>query len=247
MELPSKGLAYPKDNPLSSGKIQMKYMTAKEEDILTSVNLIKKGTVLDELFKSLIISPINYNDLIVGDKNAIMIASRILGYGADYRFEVTCPNCGAKNQMNVNLSDLGENKFDEDTLSKMGTDGFIDWELPASKRKIKFILATHKIEKAVQRELDARRKINKSGVNPEITTRLKHMIVSVDDNEDKKYITNFVDNEFLSRDSYALREYINTVQPDVNFNIDFECSECDHTATLALPIDAGFFWPKSNQ
>ncbi len=247
VELPSKGLCYPKDNPLSSGKIQMKYMTAKEEDILTSVNLIRKGTVLDELFKSLIITPINYNDLIVGDKNAIMIASRILGYGSDYRFFATCPACGAKNEMSVNLSDLGESKFDESILSNMGEHGFLEWELPASKRKLQFTLVTHKIEKAVQKEIEARRKVVKNGVDPEITTRFKHMITSVDGNDEKKYISNFVENEFLSRDSYAFREYINTIQPDVDFNINLECSECGHNATLALPIDAGFFWPRSDK
>ena len=245
VELPSKGLCYPKDNPLSSGKIQMKYMTAKEEDILSSANLIRKGTVLDELFKSLIITPINYNDLIVGDKNAIMIASRILGYGADYRFDALCPACGAKNTMSVNLSDLGESTFDENILSQAGENGFIEWELPASKRKIQFGLVTHKIEKAVQKEILARRKMNKNGVDPEITTRFKHMISAVDGNDEKKYISNFVDNEFLSRDSFAFREFINSIQPDVDFNINFECSECGHTATLALPIDAGFFWPRS--
>ena len=245
VELPSKGLCYPKDNPLSTGIIDMKYMTAKEEDILTSVNLIKKGTVLDELFKSLIMSPINYNDLIIGDKNAIMIASRILGYGADYRFSVTCPSCSSKDEMSVNLSNLGESSFDEDVLSAIGKNGFIEWELPTSKRKIQFQLVTHKIEKAVQREIDAKRKISKSGIDPEITTRLKYMITSVDDNDDKKYISNFVDNEFLSRDSYSFREYIKNIQPDVDFNVNFECSSCNHTATMALPIDAGFFWPKS--
>ena len=246
VELPSKGLCYPKDNPLSTGVIDMKYMTAKEEDILTSANLIRKGTVLDELFKSFILSPINYNDLIVGDKNAIMIASRILGYGSEYRFTATCPACLHKNEMVVNLSELGENSYDVDALAGLGENGYIEFELPASKRKIQFVLVTHKIEKTVQREIEARRKVVKNGIDPEITTRFKHMITAVDGNDEKKYISNFVENEFLSRDSFAFREYVQSVQPDVDFNINFECSECGHTATLALPIDAGFFWPRSN-
>ena len=123
----------------------------------------------------------------------------------------------------------------------MGTDGFIDWELPASKRKIKFILATHKIEKAVQRELDARRKINKSGVNPEITTRLKHMIVSVDDNEDKKYITNFVDNEFLSIDSIEFRRHMLKRTPDVDMSTFVEIDGKETLVTI--PVTVRFFWP----
>ncbi len=246
VELPSKGLCYPKNNPLSSGKIEMKYMTAKEEDILTSANLIRKGVVLDKLFQSLIVSPVDYNDLIIGDKNAIMIASRVLGYGSEYRFETLCPSCGAKNQVSINLSDLGENKFDEAALSLMGTNGELEFELPASKRKITFILATHRIEDAVMREMNARKKMHKEGVTPEITTRFKHMILSVDGNDEKKYVHNFVENEFLSRDSFAFREHIGKIQPDVDFNINFECSECGHNATLALPIDAGFFWPKTD-
>jgi hypothetical protein len=88
IELPSKGLVYPNDNPLSSGKVEMKYMTAKEEDILTNQAYIRKGTVLDKLLKSLIIDKkINIDDLIVGDKNSLLIASRILGYGKEYKFE----------------------------------------------------------------------------------------------------------------------------------------------------------------
>ena len=92
IDLPSKGLIYPSDNPLSSGKIEMKYMTAKEEDILTNQNYIQKGIVLDKLLQALIVSKINYSDLIVGDKNAIMVAARVLGYGKDYEFEYNGQN-----------------------------------------------------------------------------------------------------------------------------------------------------------
>ena len=87
VDLPSKGLVYPESNPLSTGKVEMKYMTAREEDILTNQNYISKGTVLDELIKSLIVSDVKYEDMIVGDKNALLVAARILGYGKDYKFE----------------------------------------------------------------------------------------------------------------------------------------------------------------
>jgi hypothetical protein len=86
VELPSKGLLYPEDSELAKGIVEIKYMTAKEEDILTNQSYIKNGTVLDKLMKSLIVSKINYDDLLIGDKNAIMVASRILGYGAEYTF-----------------------------------------------------------------------------------------------------------------------------------------------------------------
>ena len=91
--MPSKGHFYPSDNPLSSGQVEIKYMTAKEEDILTSANLIQKGIVLDKLLQALIVSEgVNLDDVLIGDKNAIMIASRILAYGKDYKFEYTDPS-----------------------------------------------------------------------------------------------------------------------------------------------------------
>ncbi len=245
VELPSKGLGYSKENLLSSGKVEMKYMTAKEEDILTSVNLIRKGTVLDKLFQSLIVSPINYNDLLIGDKNAIMVASRILGYGSEYQYDSVCPSCGAKNRQDLNLSELKNTEFDEGVLSLLGANGYLDWELPASKRKITFIIPTHLVEEKVRREMDARQKINKGGVNPEITTRFKHMILSVDGNDDKKHVHSFIENEFLSRDSLAFRQYLKNIQPDIDFNVEVTCKECGHTGGAPLQIDAGFFWPES--
>ena len=81
IDLPSGGKLYPQDSPLSSGKIEIKYMTAKEEDILTSANLIKKGVVIDRLLDSIIVTEgVGIDDLILGDKNAIMVAARILAY-----------------------------------------------------------------------------------------------------------------------------------------------------------------------
>ena len=124
VELPSKGLVYPEDNPLSSGKIEMKYMTAKEEDILTNENLIKNGTVLDKLLQSVIVSDINYNDLIIGDKNAILVAARILGYGKDYTFEYN------NEQVTIDLSDL-QLKYLDETIIEKGVNQF-SFTLPHS-------------------------------------------------------------------------------------------------------------------
>ena len=116
IELPSKGLLYPKDNPLSSGKVEMKYMTAKEEDILTTQSYIKQGVVLDKLFKALIVSngdgmPVKYDDILVGDKNAVMIAARVLGYGKDYEIEVESPS-GVKQKETIDLTDIKDKEFD---------------------------------------------------------------------------------------------------------------------------------------
>ena len=179
VELPSKGLVYPEDNPLSSGQIEMKYMTAKEEDILTNQNYINNGTVIDELLKSLIITKINYNDLIVGDKNAIMIAARVLGYGKDYSF--TYDN----DEQVVDLSLLEPTDFDESLYSK-GKNEF-SFTLPTSNIDITYKLLTHGDDKKIANEIKGLKKLNKLS-SPELSTRLKHMLLSVNGDVEKKTI-----------------------------------------------------------
>ena len=230
VELPSKGLIYPKDNPLSSGKIEMKYMTAKEEDILTNQSYIQKGTVLDKLMKSLIISKINYDELLIGDKNVIMVAARILGYGKDYSFSVLGED------HTVDLSTL-ENKPLNKELFKDGENNF-EFTLPHSGNKVTFKLLTHKDEQDISRELEGLKKINKDN-SPELTTRLKHLITSVEGKTEKKDIREFVDNYLLARDSRALREYIKEIQPDVDLTF-FPTGESNR---INIPIGVSFFWP----
>ena len=171
VDLPSKGYFYFDGHPLSSGKVEVKYMTAKEEDILTSTNLIEQGIVIDKLLESLIVDKnIKVDDLLIGDKNAIMIAARILGYGKDYEF---------------NLRDT------------------------------------------------------------EYKSDLKHIITSVDGNSEISYINNFVDNEFLSRDSLEFRKYLNSITPDIDMNATAIDSEGKETEVV-IPITVRFFWPSSN-
>ena len=152
IELPSKGLIYPEDNPLSSGKIEMKYMTAKEEDILSNQSYIQNGTVLDKLLKALIVSKVNYNDLIVGDKNAVMIAARILGYGKDYKFEYK------GEEVEVDLSILENKEFDESSITR-GVNEF-KYTLPNSGTEITYKLLSHKDEMVIEAELKGLKKIN---------------------------------------------------------------------------------------
>ena len=130
VDLPSKGLVYPKDNPLSSGKVEMKYMTAKEEDILTNQNYIANGTVIDKLIKSLIVSKVDYNDLLIGDKNALLIAARILGYGKDYSFQYKGET------VKVDLTKVEDKVLDE-SLFKEGKNEF-PFTLPTSKKEVTF-------------------------------------------------------------------------------------------------------------
>ena len=233
VSLPSKGLFYSKDNPLSSGQVEIKYMTAKEEDILTNANYINDGTVLDKLMKSLIVSDINYNDLLIGDKNAIMIAARILGYGAEYTFKY-----GGKSET-MDLSSIQNKPLDESLYTK-GINEF-QYTLPTSGNEITFKILTHNDEIKINQELEGLKKIN-SDNSPELTTRLKYMITSVNGDKEFKTIREFVDKAFLARDARAFREYINKIQPDV----DLTFFPSGSTKSISLPIGINFFWPDVN-
>ena len=240
--LPSKGLLYPEDSPLRSGTIELKYMTAAEEDILTTQSLIKQGVVLDKLFQALIVTPIKYNDLIGADKDAIMIAARILGYGKMYDATCTCPECDKESKTSFDLNTLKEKEFDIQKAEMINANEF-KFILPASGREVIFKLLTHGDEKKIQLELENLKKTNKSGISKDLTTRLKYIIISVDGNEDKKYISEFVDNELFAQDSRGLREHIKTISPGVDFNVDFTCQECFFEGKLNLPVGVDFFWP----
>ena len=237
IELPSKGLIYPKDNPLSSGKIEMKYMTAKEEDILTNANYIQKGIVLDKLIESLIVSKINYNDLIVGDKNALLVAARVLGYGKDYEFRAINPTTKQQEDFSVDLSTLKDKNINPKDLKEEGVNEF-DFTLPHSKTLVSFKLLSHLDEKSIEREIKGLQKINKES-NPQTTTRLKYLITSVDGDREKKTIREFIDTYLLARDTRSLREEVRRIAPDVElvYNSD------DVEEGIDIPIDTSFFWP----
>jgi hypothetical protein len=238
VSLPSKGLLYPKDSPLSKGEIEMKYMTAREEDILTNSNFIKNGTVIDKLLQSLIVTPINYDDLLIGDKNAILIAARILGYGAEYAFKYTNER-GQELEAKVDLSTLEEKPIDE-SLFKAGTNEFT-FSLPKSGNTISFKLLTHGDEKKIEAEIKGLKKINPNG-SFDVTTRLKYMITSVNSDREQKAIRDFIDNYMLAPDARALREYYAKVQPDIEMKFTPE-DESYTGEGIAIPISLNFFWP----
>jgi hypothetical protein len=230
IDLPSKGLLYPEDSELAKGTLEMKYMTAKEEDILTNQSYIKNGTVLDKLMKSLIVSKINFDDLLIGDKNAIMVSARILGYGSEYSFEHNGET------QTIDLSSL-ENKPLKEELYKNRLNEF-EFTLPHSKNSVTFKLLTHKDEQDISRELEGLKKINKDS-STELSTRLKYLITSVEGSREKKDIREFVENYFLAKDSRALREYIKEIQPDVDLTF-FPDNGSDR---ISIPIGVSFFWP----
>ena len=239
--LPSKGLVYDETNPLASGEVTIKLMTAKEEDILTSTNFIKKGIQLDKLLESIVVEPgVNINDLVIGDKNAILISSRILAYGTDYPVTIANPDeRGERLEIIVDLSKIKVKEVDESILNRQNEYDFI---LPISKTPIKFKLITHGDEVAINRDTEASEKVTKQ--SNEITTRWRRIIVEVDGNRDTGHINNFVTNRLLAGDSKALRKHIVTISPDLDLTFDYESPVTGDTEALKIPFGIDFFYPR---
>ena len=229
VELPSKGLVYPESNPLSSGKIEIKYMTAKEEDILSNQAYIQNGTVLDKLLESVIVSKVNLKDLILGDKNAVLIATRILGYGANYKV-----NINGKSQ-DIDLSQLENKPFDGSDM--IGGKNEFSFKLPTNDTVITYKILDGHDEVKIDKELKGLKKINRNA-SPEASTRLKYTILSVNGDSERKTVREFVDNYFLARDARAFRDHLRQTQPDVDLNVFLDSGE-----EVTVPIGLNFFWP----
>ena len=232
VDLPSKGKFYPEGHPLSSGTVEMKYMTAKEEDILTNQNYISKGIVIDKLLQSLLVTEFNYDDLLIGDKNAIMVAARILSYGKDYDIEYN----GQK--ITVDLSEVKEKVTDD---AKPNESGDFTFTLPKSGNEVTFKLLTHGDDKKIDREVEGLKKINRDNVTS-MSTRLKHLITSVNGDRETSTVRQFVDQGLLAADARALREEYARVQPDIDFKV-YHVDENGVGEDIDVPVTVNFFWP----
>ena len=241
LSLPSQGLLYPEDSPLRSGTIDVKYMTAKEEDILTSTNLIQQGVVVSKLLESIIANPkVKLDDMLIGDKNAIMVGTRILGYGKDYGITLTDPDTNERVEHVVDLTKL-ENKTIDVKWYENGNN--FEYTLPNSKRVLTFKLLTHGDEKKISEIQKDYEKLEKlTGVSTELTTRFKYQIQSVDGNNDQKFIDNFVDNEFLALDTREFRKHLLLINPDIELKFDYT-SQTGNLHKLDVPLGIDFFWP----
>ena len=236
IDLPSGGKVYIKDSPLSSGKLELKYMTTREEDILMSENLIKKGVVIDKLLDSLIVTKgVKQQDLVLGDKNAVLVAARILAYGPEYTAEVTNP----KNQEETvsHTFDLSQCPFKELPKDVDYTDNSFNYTTHIGKNKIKFRLLTGKEEALIEKDL---KQSAKYGYSTDITTRLRYTITEVDGDSKPETITEFTQN-LLARDSVALRKYIADISPDIDLTSEIEIG--GETVSVSIPLTVAFFWP----
>jgi hypothetical protein len=239
ISLPSKGLCYPESSPLSKGEITIKLMTAKEEDILTSTNLVRKGIHLDKLLESVVVeSGVNINDLLVGDKNAILITSRLLAFGSDYEVTINDPEANEPVKVTVDLSKIKIKEIDE---SRLNRNNEYEYTLPNSKTNIRFRLLTHGDELAINKDIEALQKTTKA--SNEITSRYRRIITEVDGNRDIGYISNYVSNRLLAGDSKSLRKEISKLSPDLDLKFDYESPFTGEKEALRIPFGVDFFYP----
>jgi hypothetical protein len=240
ISLPSQGKCYPESNPLSKGTVEIKYMTAREEEILASQNLVRRGVVIDKLFESIIVEKdINIDDIVLGDKNAILLATRILGYGPEYKIQAT-NSLGDTQEVIVDLGKVQTKEIDFELLS---SENKYKFTTPHGKDELEFKILTHGDESKIDADIKALQRLNKGSVSAELTTRYRYMILSVNGESDTKTMTNFINNKFITRDTKAFREYIAKITPDINMEFDFEDDQTGEVEVRTIPMGVGFFWP----
>ena len=241
--LPSKGRIYPSDSPLYGQEaLEIRPMTAREEDILTSRAYIKKGNVISKLIESCLVDKsINPDELISGDRNALMVALRITGYGAEYKAEIDCPACGTKSEQSFNLSELKIKRLAVDPVAE-GSNLF-ELELPISKKSVRVKFLTGEDEQEMMTIADRKKK---SGIisSSAVTDRLSRSIVSVAGISDKTKIGMFVRN-MPARDSLALRKFLDNQEPGIDMSVYMSCPSCNEESEVTMPLGASFFWPDS--
>lgn len=243
--LPSSGKVYPVDSSLhGADAVEIRSMTAREEDILTSPALLKKGTVITELIKSCLMDrSINPLDLLSGDRNALMVAIRVTGYGPEYSAEIECPECNVKSPHEFNLAALPIKRLDVDPVAP-GMNLF-EFILPHTKKVIKFKFMTGRDEEEIMLTNQKQKKLGMS-VDSNVTTNLMHSIVSVDGVEDRTKISAFV-KMMPARDSLALRNYMRDNEPGITMKQDTTCGACGHTEEVTMPLGVTFLWPNAGR
>jgi len=241
--LPSNGLCYPQESPLHGVEaVEIKSMTAREEDILTSRAYLKKGTVITELIKSCLIDKsVNPLDMLSGDRNALMVAIRITGYGAEYGAELECPECSVKAEHSFDLGSLPIKRL-EITPVVPGSNLF-EFKLPYSGKVVRFKFMTGRDEEEIMQLGEKQKKLGMN-VESNITTALLHALVSVEGIDDRMKIANFI-RSMPARDSLALRNYIKDNEPGIVMKQETSCPSCGHVEEVSMPLGVSFLWPSA--
>lgn len=239
--LPTSGIIYPSDSPLSGKEtLDIRAMTAKEEDILTSRALIKKGTVISELLRSCLVDKsIDPDQLISGDRNAIMTAVRITGYGSDYTVDIDCPECSEKSKQTFKLTELGIKRLEIDPV-EIGKNLF-EFKLPVSGKMVRFKFLTGKDEQEIMVTSERKKKQGQQSDNL-VTQKLMYSVVSVDGTTDKVKVQAFIRN-MPARDSLMLRKFMDSNEPGIDMKSWMTCPSCDEQSEVKLPLGVSFFWP----
>tara|TARA_R110002096_G_scaffold137250_2_gene290506 strand:- start:736 stop:1551 length:816 start_codon:yes stop_codon:yes gene_type:complete len=245
VDLPSKGLGYPESHPFFSKEaVEIRFMTAKDEDILSSESLLRKGIAVDRFLKNVLMDDnIVVDSILIGDKNAILIAARISGYGNLYETQIQCPSCNAKNDLtfDLNRQEIHHGEIPEDSSMTRNESGNFILELPLSSVTLEFRLLTGKDEKEMIKKMaDAKKKKSES---TSVTDQYQMMTVSAQGETNRKLISKFIGLMPVG-DSKLLRNAYKAVAPDVKIKDDFECTSCDYEQELEVPFGADFFWPK---
>lgn len=243
--LPSNGKVYSQDSSLHGVElVEIKAMTAREEDILTSRALLKKGTVITELIKSCLIDKsVNVLDLLSGDRNALMVAIRITGYGPEYAVELECPECNVKSPHEFNLAELPIKRLEIEPVIP-GANLF-EFMLPLSKKNVKFKFMTGRDEEEMMVLAEKQKKLGLPSDN-NVTTSLLYSIQSVDGIDDRSKISNFVKN-MPARDSLALRNFMRDHEPGIVMKQETTCSACGHSEEVSMPLGVTFLWPSTGR
>lgn len=240
--LPSLGKVYPKNSPLHLlDKIEIRSMTAREEDLMTSPALAKKGTTLSEVMKACIIDKrVNVREMLTGDRNAILVSLRIISYGSTYDVELSCPKCEVKQEHAVDLTNVPINPLSLEP--DLFGENLFSMTLPLAKKRIQIKFLTGGDEEDIIISME-RKKQKGFSVSDTVTTRLQYAIASIEGNPDKLEISKLIRN-MRAGDSLAIRRFISKNEPSIELVTHFECKSCNHIEEVDIPLDAGFFWPR---
>lgn len=245
VDLPSKGKYYPEGHPWhNKEQVEIKFMTAKEEDILTSRTLLKKGIAIDRLIKSVCVDRVDVSGLLSGDKNALMIAARITGYGPEYDVNLACPVCTARNEYTWDLGTVDLMKLDEEWMEKYNVEqtprGY-RIQLPRTKAVVNVRFLTGQDEDKLDKLSQNKKKSNLG--ESRMTDQFRTMIVDINDHSDPSLIAKFSQN-MPAMDAKVLRQSYAKMKPDVDTSLTYICPECGSDTEVEMPMTAQFFWPE---